>query len=187
MSTDTSSAFGFGPCWPADTLAGCRTAGGSGCADPARIARYSGDRRAVGSNASLNPNQIGPGQKGRKSRLEGHAAGRRKKRSKTELGKKMPPEEDRNPHRRPRRTSKTPLSNIALTWSWWSYPKRDRVLGEGLTVLPVWFMRPLRKAVRRGGRGKVAGSRTDGPSPGRRGAAGLWGWAFQNSPRRVLV
>jgi hypothetical protein len=42
----------------------------------------------VGSNASLAPSQIGTEQKGRISRPEEDAAGRRKKRLKTELGRR---------------------------------------------------------------------------------------------------
>ncbi len=38
------------------------------------------------------------------------------------------------------------------------------------------------QVVRRAGRGRVAGSRTREFSPGRRRGAGLWDWAFQNSP-----
>jgi hypothetical protein len=60
------------------------------------------------------PKQIGTEQKGRISRPEEHAAGRRKKRLRTELGKKTPLEENRVPYRRPRRTSKTPLSPVDL-------------------------------------------------------------------------
>ena len=47
---------------------------------------------------------------------------------------------------------------------------------------PLGFMRPSRQVVRRAGRGRVAGSRTREFLPGRRRAAGLWDWGFQNSP-----
>ena len=47
---------------------------------------------------------------GKKIPPEKHAAGRRKKILEPELAKKTPREETRNRHRRPRRTSKTPLS-----------------------------------------------------------------------------
>mgnify|MGYP001594481880 CR=1 FL=1 len=69
----------FGPGWPGDTQAGCRTADGKGCADPGRITRYSECRCADGSNGSLAPNQNRTKLKGRKSQTKEHAIKRRRK------------------------------------------------------------------------------------------------------------